>query len=176
MVDPPPRCMRSEHWKESSRLYSRDSQQVLVFGVESGVAFNVLTTGLFRIHSQVTSQLPRYAYRNTKSSWQSKELTTTRPRTPDLVIRHDGGRAKRASTGSPAKRAPTRLPTAVFICPSSVHHFARKCEATILPITSNSKKGTLGAIQKHKVGERLKASPKAPMTSPFYQEVNHQFD
>ena len=29
-----------------------------LIGVESGVAFNVLTTGLFRIHSQVTSQIP----------------------------------------------------------------------------------------------------------------------
>ena len=28
---PPPRCMRPEHWKEPSRLYSRDSQQVLIF-------------------------------------------------------------------------------------------------------------------------------------------------
>ncbi len=36
---PPPRCVRSEHWKESSRLYSRDSQQALFFGVKSGVAF-----------------------------------------------------------------------------------------------------------------------------------------
>jgi hypothetical protein len=46
---PPPRCMRSEHWKESSRLYFWDCQQSLIFGVESGEAFNVLTTDLFQI-------------------------------------------------------------------------------------------------------------------------------
>jgi hypothetical protein len=43
----------------------------------------------------------------------------------------------------------------------------KKCEAATLPNTSESMKGMLTATQKHKAGERLKASP---MMFPFYQE------
>ena len=64
---PPPRCMRSEHWKEPSRLYSQDSQQVLIFfGVESGVAFNVLTTGLFRIQQSSHASAPTLCLRESR--------------------------------------------------------------------------------------------------------------
>ena len=55
-------------------------------------------------------KLREKAYLNTKSSWQSKELTKTGPRTPDLVrqIR--------------------------FVCPSSIHHFGENVRLRIFPI------------------------------------------
>jgi hypothetical protein len=59
---------------------------------------------------------------------------------------------------------------------SSVHRLSntlKKIEAATLSNTSESMKGTLTATQKHKVGERPKASP---MMFPFYQEENHLFD
>ena len=109
----------------------------------------------FESSSQVTSQLPRYAYLNTKSSWQSNELTKTRPRTPDLETMS----SMRMSThlcvwvriwafGGMSSRFFLSI-----ICLS----LWKKCEAVSLPDTLKVGKGTLTTKQRFKVEERPKA-------------------
>ncbi len=81
---PPPRCMRSENWKESSRLYSWDSQQVLFFKYKSGVVLNVLTTGLFQIQqsshkSSSTLCLPECQVKLAEQGVDQDETKDARP-------------------------------------------------------------------------------------------------